>query len=78
MESVLSTLLKLAKENRLRVYPSNTEMILFIRKYEIPSFTLLRLDGIKRNKLSRKRNSENLKRKALCAFYICKKTLGKR
>lgn len=38
--------IKWAKENRVGVYPSNTELVSFTRKYKIPPFILLRLDGI--------------------------------
>lgn len=33
-------------ENGVRVKPSKTELTLFTRKYEIPAFTLRRLDDI--------------------------------
>ena len=91
MESALSTLLKWDKENGLGVNPSKTELVLFTRKYKVPSFRLPRLNGITLElwkeakylgvvldpKLSWKRNAESRMQKALCAFNTCKKTFGK-
>lgn len=92
MSTALQKLSNWACENGLGVNPSKTELVLFTRKYKIPSFTLPSIGGTTLNlskeakylgivldsKLSWKRNSEERMKKALNAFYICRRTFGKR
>lgn len=92
MESSLRRLLTWARDNGLGVNPAKTELVLFTRAYKIDRFELPKLDGVTLtlsneakylgvildSKLSWKRNTEERRKKALCAFYTCRKTFGKR
>ncbi|KAL7726428.1 hypothetical protein ACLKA6_004568 [Drosophila palustris] len=92
MENALGLTLRWAEKNGLGANPQKTELVLFTRKTKIESFRLPTLGGtqlklskeakylgvILDSKLSWKRNSEERMKKALQAFYVCKKTFGKR
>lgn len=92
MQSALKELATWAKQNGLGVNPSKTELVLFTRKYKIPPFRKPKMDGqeltlsneakylgiILDSKLTWKRNTEERRKKALNAFYTCKKTFGSR
>ena len=91
MQTALLTMAKWATHNGLGVNPSKTDLIPFTRKYKIPSFKLPKMDGteltlsteakylgvILDSKLSWKRNTEERMKKALSAFYTCKRLFGK-
>ncbi|KAH8292936.1 hypothetical protein KR044_009660, partial [Drosophila immigrans] len=66
--------------------PQKTDLVLFTRRYKIPSFKLPTLGGTKEakylgvildSKLSWRRNSVERMKKALQAFFVCKKAFGK-
>jgi len=75
----------------LSVNPQKTELVLFTRKYKIPTFEPIRLGDatleiktkakylgiILDSKLSWKENIEERVKKASCALYACKRMLGK-
>ncbi|XP_055856174.1 uncharacterized protein LOC129919340 [Episyrphus balteatus] len=81
-----------AAQNGLGVNPTKTELVLFTKKRKQGDFNPPKLDDIPLilskeakylgvildSKLTWKRNTEERMKKALCAFYTCKKTFGAR
>ena len=91
LEGALSTLSNWACTKGLGVNPTKTELVLFTRKYKIPSFRLPSLGGVTLTlsdeakylgtvldrKLLWNRNVEERSKKGLMALYSCKNSIGK-
>lgn len=92
METALATLSRWAVMSGLSVNPSKTELVLFTRKYKIPTLRPPRLNNVRLGfsnsakylgvildrKLLWNLNTEERIKKANAAFFACKKSIGKK
>lgn len=92
MKAYLREITEWAEENGLGVNPEKTVLVLFTRRYKIPSFRPPKVRGqtltlsqeakylgvILDAKLSWKRNVEERMKKGVNAFYICRKMFGRK
>ena len=91
IENALKDVLNWASTKGLNINPNKTEIVLYTRKYKIPSFRKITLNNIEipiadkakflgiiiDKKLSWKDNISERIKKAYNAFYACKKMFGK-